>query len=77
MRHRPALEGLDEAHATAAARARRWLINLWFGSRCIVLDTSHYADIEQLAAKRELLGAMAICEQAVMADAMEARGTCA
>ena len=49
-----------------------WLINLWFGSRCVVLDTSHYGDIQQLAAKRELLGAMAIREQAVVTDAMEA-----
>jgi hypothetical protein len=69
-----AVERLDDHHPAAAARARRWL-DWRFG----VIGTSHRvgtlrrrSDIEQFSTQREVLGAMAVGEQAIVADAMEA-----
>ena len=69
-----ACEHLDDVHAAAAAWARcrqyAWLV----GSRCFVgIGLRRWRrDGQQLSGPGDVLGAVAVGEQAVMPDAMEA-----
>src|SRR5206468_3331762 len=70
-----AIEGLDDDHAAAAARA--WEQGRWrlVGTRVSVAGlVLRRLDAEQVADAGEVLGAPAIGEQAVVADAVEAAG---
>ena len=67
LRRRATLEGLDDDHAAAAARAwervRRRLVGIGVGVAGLVLSC---LDAEQLAGAGEVLGAPAIGEQAIV-----------
>ncbi len=70
------LEGLDDDHATAAARAgqreARRLVGLGNGFGLVL----RCRQVEQLTHPGEVLGASAIGKEPVMADAVEALGEC-
>src|SRR5260370_32568520 len=71
-----ALEGLDDDHAPAAARARiRKRLGFGVASAAGIagLDMG-CLDVEQLTRLRDVVGASAVREEAVVADAMEAAG---
>src|SRR6266568_5056889 len=76
LRRRSALEGLDDDHAPAAARARmreRMGFSLAHGAGVAGLEVC-CLDVEQLMRLRDVVGASAVREEAVVADAMEAAG---
>src|SRR5204862_8204953 len=71
-----ALEGLDDDHAAAAARAR-----VREGLRFVVVDVASIAGlalcrrhVEEPARSRNVLGAAAVGQETVVADAMESVG---
>src|SRR5579864_1894493 len=69
-----ALEGLDDDHAPAAARARmRERLRFDSAAGIAGFDVC-WLRIEQLARLRDVVGASSVCEEAVVADAMEAAG---
>lgn len=73
-RRAAALEGLDDDHATAAARAwmRERLRFIGLGGNCIAGLGLRSRPIEQFACPRDVLAAGAAGEQTVVADAVEA-----
>src|SRR6266567_7044481 len=75
-RRASALEGLNDDQAPAAARARmreRLGFSLARGAGIAGLDMG-CLDVEQLTRLRDVVGASGVCEEAVVADAMEAAG---
>ena len=68
-----ALEGLDDDHAAAAARAWERVHRRLVGAGVAGLALRR-RDAEQLAGAGDVLGAPAVGEQAVVADAVEAVG---
>src|SRR5271169_1849182 len=71
-----ALESLDDDHAPAAARARireRLRLGVTSAAGIVRLDAC-WLHVEQLTRPRDVVGASAIGEEAVVADAMETAG---
>src|SRR6202521_6173992 len=64
------IEGFNDLHAAAAARAGRWFV---FGGVTIVVAIHRRrGHAEQASAKCKLVGAMSVGKEAVVANAMEA-----
>src|SRR5271165_664801 len=68
------VEGLDDPHATAATRARRRVAVGRTMLVVIVAGEFHRSrrHLKELSTQREFLGTVAVCKQAIMANAMEA-----
>ena len=71
------LERLDDLHASAAARAGRRMVAIHWIVGVVALVRRRRGDrghIQQLAAQGKLLGTVAVGEQAIVTNAMEAIG---
>src|ERR1700675_3718731 len=68
------IEGFNDLHATAAARARGWFVvgGAWVVVIIVVTIHGRAGHIEQASAKRELVGPMSVGKEAVAANAMKA-----
>src|ERR1700692_3047300 len=68
------IEGFNDLHATAAARARGWLVvgGAWVVVIIVVAIHRRRRRLEQASAKCKLVGAMSVGKEAVVANAMEA-----
>jgi hypothetical protein len=66
------IEGLDHDHPTTRARASTKLVDRFGRGAVLLVDTPRRSgrNIERLPAEREILGAMAIGEEAVMPNAI-------
>ena len=76
LRRAAAREGLDDDHAAAAAgaRMREYLRLVGIDARGIIGLARFRRHVEQLTGSRDVLGAGAVGEETVVADAMEALG---
>ena len=68
-----AIERFDDLHATAAVRAWGRFVVAGAGAIIVIVLRGRRRHIEQGSTERELVGAVAVGEEAVVANAMKAR----